>query len=137
MKGKDIIIEEMEAFLIGNGFKEEIRTILKKSFELRKKNAIFILKETLELEKRLNNDQKTAILGLFYKLESLKETGLFNNYDVHRILTGFFIGEKGKIEAFTNANIKKLYRLMMMDFPEKLANLIIEVKLLREKSLFY
>lgn len=126
MKGKQAVVDEMQTFLL-NSAKEPLKGFLMQACELRSRTAIFELKDEHDIEKVLSDPFKGHLLELFHRLSGLLQTISFNNYDVHGILTGFFVGKPRRVELLTRGNIKKIYMLLLRQFPDKLVDLIIEV----------
>lgn len=121
IKTKETIIEEMCDYL--KGISVGLKELIQENYNIKQMNPLFHLREVFWLEKKCKGN--TGILKLYYELNLCKINNFTLN-DIHKIITKFFIAE-GKLELFSKFNIKKLYKLFLMDFPEKLRDLIIEV----------
>ena len=89
-KGKEGIFEEMSGYLKRIGVDEEVKRILKENYELKEIFPVFHLRESQELKKKCGDN--AAILELYYRLNALKYRN-FNSFDVHRVVTTFFVSE--------------------------------------------
>lgn len=122
-KNKAPIFEEMTEYLKEAEYIFPFKQIFHDLGTFQPRNPVIFLYESLYLKRKCQNSLK--ILEIYYILTHLKECLVFNPIEIHSKLTEFFIS-KGNMDEFSKANIKKLYKLLLYGFPEKLQFIIIE-----------